>query len=187
MEGDGYPLRSKTHLGLDQSNLIRPWMTRWNSRSRPIRTGLCSKNSVAWGLGDTTAHGFIYEKKKKDLKRETGEKKSTEGWRKKNMTYLLCLLFTFFLKSRWFFKTKNKERNPKCASYSLTQANHPLDRYLVRCFTFPNFSAVFLQYNGCMDVLWQCITHIVSVFTNKQKNAYLKDVRVKTITQSTFI
>lgn len=49
---------------LDQSNLVRPGMNRWNSRSGPIHAALCSNGRLEPGLGDAAAHGAIYKRKK---------------------------------------------------------------------------------------------------------------------------
>lgn len=80
---------------LDQSNLVRPRMNRWNSRSGPVHTALGSNGRLTPGLGDAAAHGSIYKRKK-----------NVEHWKKYYIIYLACLLFTFSWRADSFWNKK---------------------------------------------------------------------------------
>lgn len=63
--------------GLDRSNLVRPQINRWNSRSGPVRTALCSNGRLVPGLGDAAAHGVNYKRKK-----------NVEQWKKNTVLFI---------------------------------------------------------------------------------------------------
>lgn len=82
MEADDWPLRCGTHMGLDQSDLVRASMTRWNSRSRPIRTGLLSKRQRGM-RPERCNRPWVHLEIKKIVSEES---------KRKNIIYLACLL-----------------------------------------------------------------------------------------------
>lgn len=88
-------------MGLDQSNLVRPRMTRLNSCSRPIYTGLSSK--AAWHEAWETLPPMGPFKKKNMDKRERREKRAV--WEIEKEKYDLFSMFTvyFFLESILIF------------------------------------------------------------------------------------
>lgn len=83
---------------LDQSNLVRPRMNRWNSRSGPVRTALCI--TADWHqVWETQLLMGPFIK----------EKRMLSSGKKYNIIYLACLLFTCSWRADSFGNKKQKQ------------------------------------------------------------------------------